>query len=47
MSRIYDGVHLTAKGQCDTRMSNPNLHGWDVECTLWLRNDVFKSVEKI
>jgi hypothetical protein len=38
MSNVYDGIHLTSKGQQDTRWSTPyDLYGWDVESTLWFR----------
>ncbi len=33
----YDGIHLTERGQWATHLSEPNLYGWDCECTLWLR----------
>lgn len=43
----YDGIHLTSKGQAQTRFSYPyNLHGWDVECTLWF-NWCFENVERL
>jgi len=31
----YDGIHLTKRGEAETRLSEPNLYGWDSECTLW------------
>lgn len=34
----WDALHLTEEGQWNTRMpgrENPNLYGWDSECTLW------------
>lgn len=37
ISQDYDGVHLTEEGQWETRLSVPNLYGWDCESTLWLR----------
>jgi len=33
----YDGMHLTDRGQWATRMSKPNLYGWDCESTVWFR----------
>ncbi len=34
----FDAVHLTERGQWDTRLSHPlDLYGWDCESTLWLR----------
>ncbi len=44
IAKEYDGIHLTEKGETDTRYSIPSLHGWDVESTVWLHN-VFSSVE--
>ena len=32
-----DGIHLTSEGQWATRLTQPNLYGWDCESTLWLR----------
>lgn len=37
ISRDYDAIHLTSPGQQETRLSVPNLYGWDVESTLWFR----------
>jgi hypothetical protein len=36
---VYDGIHLTRRGEFETRdkFSFPNLHGWDCESTLWFR----------
>lgn len=34
----YDGIRLTKQGQVNTRMTpadEPDLYGWDAECTLW------------
>lgn len=39
----YDAIHLTSRGQWDTRYKTPtygsklNLYGWDSESTLWCR----------
>lgn len=47
ISRDYDAIHLTDKGQCETRLSMPeNLYGWDCESTLWFRW-VFTEVTQI
>ena len=41
----YDGIHLTEKGQDETRYSTPNdLYGWDCESTVWL-NWCFEKTE--
>jgi hypothetical protein len=38
ISRDYDAVHLTEKGQWATRLSYPHdLYGWDCESTVWFR----------
>ena len=42
VSKNYDGVYLTEKGQMATRWSQPSLYGWDCESTLWFR-DVFEK----
>lgn len=45
VSKVYDGVHLTEKGQHETRDSSPyDLSGWDAESTVWFRN-VFSSMK--
>lgn len=42
-SKDYDGIHLTSDGQWATRLTHPNLYGWDCESTLWFRN-VFHNI---
>ena len=37
LSQEFDGMHLTRKGQAETRMTEPSLYGWDCESTLWFR----------
>lgn len=38
MAKKYDAMHLTEKGQHETRFSRPHsLYTWDVESTLWFR----------
>ena len=45
VAKRYDAVHLTAKGQWETRYTRPlNLYGWDVESTLWFRNVFTKAI---
>ena len=39
VGKEYDVIELTEKGQVETRMSTPNLYGWDVECVLILNFD--------
>jgi hypothetical protein len=46
IEQVYDGVNLTEEGQWATRLSDPNLYGWDCESTLWL-NWAFKRVRHI
>lgn len=44
IAKVYDAIHLTAKGQWRTRLSIPySLYGWDCESTLWFR-DVFEKI---
>lgn len=38
MAHDYDGLHLTARGQAETRLSYPeSLYGFDCESTVWFR----------
>lgn len=38
MANSFDGIHLTHKGQSETRLSYPyNFNSWDVESTNWFR----------
>lgn len=41
----YDGLRLTAKGQKETRFTNPGLNGWDCESTVWF-DWVFTDVRR-
>ena len=44
IARHYDAIHLTPKGQEDTRWSTPhNLYGWDCETILILNTDNIKA----
>jgi hypothetical protein len=51
LARHFDAVHLTEKGQWDTRLppSGDNLYGWDCESTLWLRlhRNTLRFVKKV
>lgn len=45
LAKKYDAIHLTWKGQCETRRSQPhNLYGWDVETVLVLNAKKIKQV---
>lgn len=47
IAKAFDGVHLTDKGQWDTRLSEPySLYGWGCESTVWFRW-CFDSVKDI
>ena len=47
LSKDFDGLHLTSKGQVKTRTTFPyNLNGWDAESTVFFR-DVFGDCEEI
>lgn len=37
LAEDFDALHLTERGQWKTRMSSPDLYGWDVESTFWFR----------
>ena len=39
MHHHYDGLHLTSRGEFETRKKGiyPNMAGWDCESTLWFR----------
>lgn len=38
VARDFDAVHLTERGQWDTRLTHPlSLYGWDCESTVWFR----------
>ena len=37
MAQDYDGMHLTDSGQWATRLTEPNLYGWDCESTCWFQ----------
>lgn len=39
LARGVDAIHLTEKGESETRFSNPNLYGWDCECVLVMNAD--------
>jgi hypothetical protein len=50
MAKHFDAIHLTEKGQWETRFSRPNdLYGWDTESTLFLRlhRNTLKFVKKL
>lgn len=42
-SEFYDAIHLSDAGQWNTRLTVPNLYGWDCECTLRL-NPAFSHI---
>jgi hypothetical protein len=46
LAGVYDAIHLTERGQAETRFSVPNLYGWDCESVLWLKW-AFKEVQTI
>lgn len=39
LSKYFDVMHLTSKGESETRFSDPTLYGWDVESCLILNFD--------
>lgn len=47
ISKDYDGIHLTKRGEAETRFSTPlNLYGYDCECTLFF-NWCFSQIEQL
>lgn len=46
ISEDYDAIHLTDRGQGETRLTIPNLYGWDCESTVWFRPK-FEKIEHI
>ena len=44
ISKDFDAIHLTERGQWDTRLLEPNLYGWDCESTLWFRNKFLGAI---
>lgn len=43
LSKDYDAILLTDKGQWDTRFSQPNLYGWDIESMLVMNFDIIEE----
>lgn len=43
LSKDYDAIFLTEKGQYETRLSIPNLYGWDIECMLVMNFDILEE----
>jgi hypothetical protein len=37
IAKDFDAVRLTEGGQWATRLTHPNLYGWDAESTVWLK----------
>jgi len=47
LSKEYDGIHLTERGNAQTHLSYPHeLNSWDCESTLWFRW-CFSEVKRI
>ncbi len=46
LAQDVDALHLTERGQRQTRLTIPDLYGWDTESTLWFRW-CFSAVERI
>lgn len=43
LSKDYDAILLTEKGQWLTRLSQPNLYGWDIESMLVMNFDIIEE----
>ncbi len=47
LAKAIDGIHLTEKGQRETRLiPGSNLYGWDTESTIWFR-DAFEDARPL
>lgn len=50
ISKDYDGIYLTQKGQFDTHMPfeniSYNLYGWDCECLLLFTPDIITNIKE-
>lgn len=40
VAKDFDAVHLTTRGQIQTRYTKPGFYEWDAESTVWLRPKV-------
>lgn len=47
LANDFDGLHLTDEGQWNTRLTRPNLYGWDSESTIWFNPDCLEQIGKI
>lgn len=47
MAKSFDALHLTRNGQFNTRMTTPNLYGWDIESTLWFHWKFAKNPSRV
>ncbi len=47
VSRGYDAIHLTVKGQDATRFSKPDLYGWDCESVLIMNPACIMELEQV
>lgn len=43
LAKDYDAILLTEKGQWLTRLSQPNLYGWDIESMLVMNFDIIEE----
>jgi len=44
MAKQLDVIYLTEAGQWRTRLTNPSMYGWDVECVLILNKAVVRPL---
>lgn len=47
LKKEYDAIYLTTRGEKLTRLTEPNLYGWDCGCVLVLNPDCLKPVDKM
>lgn len=43
IAKDYDAILLTEEGQWKTRLSQPNLYGWDIECMLVMNFNIIEE----
>jgi len=45
LAKKYDAIHLTEEGQHRTRLTEPNLYGWDCESVLIMNPRAVRTVD--
>ncbi len=47
LNKNIDAIYLTAKGEEETKFTDPGLYGWDCECVLIMNVDTIKEKVKV